>query len=83
MRLTLYKIRFLLGWSVTIGAGLASYPIDTIRRRMMMTSGEAVKYKSSLHAFKEIIAKEGPKSLFKGAGANILRAIAGAGVLAG
>lgn len=74
---------FLLGWCVTIGAGLASYPIDTIRRRMMMTSGEAVKYKSSLHAFKEIIAKEGTKSLFKGAGANILRAIAGAGVLAG
>ncbi|CAJ0764464.1 3198_t:CDS:2, partial [Entrophospora sp. SA101] len=33
--------RFLLGWCVTIGAGLASYPIDTIRRRMMMTSGEA------------------------------------------
>jgi len=74
---------FLLGWSVTIGAGLASYPIDTVRRRMMMTSGEAVKYKSSLHAFKEIVAKEGVKSLFKGAGANILRAIAGAGVLAG
>jgi len=74
---------FLLGWSVTIGAGLASYPIDTIRRRMMMTSGEAVKYKSSYHAFKEIVSKEGPKSLFKGAGANILRAIAGAGVLAG
>jgi solute carrier family 25 (adenine nucleotide translocator) protein 4/5/6/31 len=30
---------FALGWCVTIGAGLASYPIDTIRRRMMMTSG--------------------------------------------
>jgi len=74
---------FFLGWGITIGAGLASYPIDTIRRRMMMTSGEAVKYKSSLHAFQEIIAKEGTASLFKGAGANILRAIAGAGVLAG
>jgi len=74
---------FLLGWAITIGAGLASYPIDTIRRRMMMTSGEAVKYNSSLHAFKEIIKKEGTKSLFKGAGANILRAVAGAGVLAG
>jgi len=74
---------FLLGWSITIGAGLASYPLDTIRRRMMMTSGEAVKYKSSYHAFQEIMAKEGAKSLFKGAGANILRAIAGAGVLAG
>ncbi|CAG8717987.1 3393_t:CDS:2, partial [Racocetra fulgida] len=66
------------GKSVTIAAGLASYPIDTVRRRMMMTSGEAVKYKSSLHAFREIITKEGMGSLFKGAGANILRAIAGA-----
>jgi len=74
---------FLLGWGITIGAGLASYPIDTVRRRMMMTSGEAVKYKSSAHAFAEIVKKEGTKSLFKGAGANILRAVAGAGVLAG
>jgi len=74
---------FLLGWAVTIGAGLASYPLDTIRRRMMMTSGEAVKYKSSMDCGKQIIAKEGVKSLFKGAGANILRGIAGAGVLSG
>jgi solute carrier family 25 (adenine nucleotide translocator) protein 4/5/6/31 len=74
---------FFLGWSITIAAGLASYPIDTIRRRMMMTSGEAVKYKSSMHAFAEIVKKEGTSSLFKGAGANILRGIAGAGVLAG
>jgi solute carrier family 25 (adenine nucleotide translocator) protein 4/5/6/31 len=74
---------FFLGWAITIAAGLASYPIDTIRRRMMMTSGEAVKYKSSMHAFTEIVKKEGTASLFKGAGANILRAIAGAGVLAG
>ncbi|XP_071719766.1 ADP,ATP carrier protein 1, mitochondrial-like [Rutidosis leptorrhynchoides] len=74
---------FGLGWLVTNGAGLASYPIDTVRRRMMMTSGEAVKYKSSLDAFKQIIKNEGAKSLFKGGGANILRAIAGAGVLSG
>jgi solute carrier family 25 (adenine nucleotide translocator) protein 4/5/6/31 len=74
---------FMLGWGITIGAGLASYPIDTVRRRMMMTSGEAVKYKSSAHAFAEIVKKEGTKSLFKGAGANVLRAVAGAGVLAG
>ncbi|KAI8005774.1 hypothetical protein LOK49_LG07G02142 [Camellia lanceoleosa] len=74
---------FLLGWAITFGAGLGSYPIDTVRRRMMMTSGEAVKYKSSIDAFSQIIKNEGPKSLFKGAGANILRAVAGAGVLAG
>jgi solute carrier family 25 (adenine nucleotide translocator) protein 4/5/6/31 len=72
---------FLLGWCVTTGAGIASYPLDTVRRRMMMTSGEAVKYKSSLDAGRQIVAKEGVKSLFKGAGANILRGVAGAGVL--
>ncbi|KAM0960397.1 hypothetical protein ACFX2I_025346 [Malus domestica] len=74
---------FVLGWGITIGAGLSSYPLDTVRRRMMMTSGEAVKYSSSFDAFKQIIKNEGAKSLFKGAGANILRAVAGAGVLAG
>ncbi|CAI7649261.1 unnamed protein product [Penicillium palitans] len=72
---------FLLGWTVTTGAGVASYPLDTVRRRMMMTSGEAVKYSSSMDAARQIVAKEGVKSLFKGAGANILRGVAGAGVL--
>jgi solute carrier family 25 (adenine nucleotide translocator) protein 4/5/6/31 len=74
---------FLLGWGITIGAGLASYPIDTVRRRMMMTSGQAVKYKSSIDCFQQVVKNEGVKSLFKGAGANILRAVAGAGVLSG
>ncbi|GKE56716.1 ADP,ATP carrier protein 1, mitochondrial-like protein, partial [Tanacetum coccineum] len=45
---------FALGWVITNGAGLASYPIDTVRRRMMMTSGQAVKYKSSMDAFTKI-----------------------------
>ncbi|KAI1636171.1 mitochondrial carrier domain-containing protein [Biscogniauxia mediterranea] len=72
---------FALGWCVTTGAGIASYPLDTIRRRMMMTSGEAVKYNGTLDAARQIVAKEGVKSLFKGAGANILRGVAGAGVL--
>jgi solute carrier family 25 (mitochondrial adenine nucleotide translocator), member 4/5/6/31 len=47
----------------------------------MMTSGEAVKYSSSFQAFNQIVGQEGMRSLFKGAGANILRGIAGAGVL--
>ena len=50
-------------------------------RRMMMTSGGAVHYKSMFDAGAQIIAKEGSKSLFKGAAANILRGVAGAGVL--
>lgn len=75
-------VNFLLGWGVTVGAGLASYPIDTIRRRMMMTSGEAVKYSGSIDCGRRILAEEGIKSFFKGAAANILRGVAGAGVLA-
>merc|ERR1711965_1199061 len=71
----------LLGWGVTTGAGIASYPLDTIRRRMMMTSGEKVHYSSMFDAGRKIIAAEGVSSLFKGAGANILRGVAGAGVL--
>jgi solute carrier family 25 (adenine nucleotide translocator) protein 4/5/6/31 len=78
-----FLVTFALGWVVTIGAGLASYPLDTIRRRMMMTSGEKVKYKSSLDCGLQVIKAEGVSSLFKGAGANILRGVAGAGVLAG
>lgn len=76
-------VSFILGWVVTVSAGLMSYPIDTIRRRMMMTSGQAVKYKGSIDCGMQIIRSEGFMSLMKGAGANILRGVAGAGVLAG
>lgn len=74
---------FLLGWGVTIFSGLMSYPIDTVRRRMMMTSGSGVKYKGSMDCAVQVIKNEGFMSLMKGAGANILRGVAGAGVLAG
>jgi len=74
---------FLLGYGVTVAAGLVSYPIDTIRRRMMMTSGQAVKYNGSLDCAQHILKNEGVRSMFKGAGANILRGMAGAGVLSG
>ncbi|KAI0271622.1 eukaryotic ADP/ATP carrier [Gloeopeniophorella convolvens] len=72
---------FLLGYCVTTGAGVAAYPMDTVRRRMMMTSGTGTHYKSMFDATTQIVAKEGTKSLFKGAGANILRGVAGATVL--
>jgi len=74
---------FLLGYAVTVTAGLCSYPIDTVRRRMMMTSGEAVKYSGSIDCTVQVMKNEGILSFYKGAGANILRGMAGAGVLAG
>merc|ERR1711954_283143 len=76
-------LSFLLGWGVTVTAGLMSYPIDTIRRRMMMTSGGGVKYKGSIDCGRQILANEGFMSMMKGAGANVLRGVAGVGVLAG
>merc|ERR1711976_603698 len=76
-------LSFMLGYVVTITSGLISCPIDTIRRRMMMTSGEAVKYKGSVDCPVQIMKTEGFMSMMKGAGANILRGVAGAGVLAG
>jgi len=76
-------LSFLLGYGVTVTSGLISYPVDTIRRRMMMTSGQAVKYKGAMDCMFQIVRSEGVIALFKGAGANILRGIAGAGVLSG
>ena len=76
-------LSYCLGYAVTVSAGLVSYPIDTIRRRMMMRSGEAVKYKGSLDCAIQIMKNEGFMSFMKGAGVSILRGVAGAGVLAG
>ena len=76
-------LSFFLGWAVTVTAGLMSYPIDPSRRRMMMTSGAGAKYKGSIDCGMQILKNEGFMSMMKGAGANILRGVAGAGVLAG
>lgn len=72
---------FALGWSSTALAGLASYPLDTVRRRMMMTSGTGQNYKNFAVAIAQIVRNEGAYSLMRGAGANILRGVASAGVL--
>jgi len=77
-----FMVKFALGYSVTVAAGLLSYPLDTVRRRLMMTSGKhAGKYKNSIHCTQRILAEEGVKALYKGAGSNILRGLAGALVL--
>jgi solute carrier family 25 (adenine nucleotide translocator) protein 4/5/6/31 len=78
-------VKFAVGYVVTVVSGLASYPIDTIRRRMMMTSGgsKELMYKGSIDCAVQTLKNEGAMAFMKGAGANILRGVAGAGVLAG
>nr|CAB3449249.1 unnamed protein product [Digitaria exilis] len=74
---------FALGWAITTFSGACAYPFDTVRRRMMLTSGQPFKYKNGLHAVKQIVLTEGFFTLFRGVGANILSGMAGAGVLSG
>jgi len=67
---------------VTVSAGIVSYPLDTVRRRLMMTSGAKEKmYTGTMDCFKKIYANEGPAAFFKGCLSNVIRGTGGALVL--
>jgi len=67
---------------VTVTAGIASYPLDTVRRRLMMQSGRKdVMYKNTMDCFRKIAKNEGPGAFFKGALSNVIRGTGGALVL--
>ncbi|XP_046836895.1 ADP,ATP carrier protein-like [Vespa crabro] len=77
-------VNFMIAETVTALSGLLSYPLDTVRRRMMMQSGlskEEVMYKNTLDCWKKILINEGPSAFFKGAFSNILRGTGAALVL--
>jgi len=66
--------KFIVAQIVTSISGLVSYPLDTVRRRLMMQSGrKEVLYNNTLDCFQKIYNKEGPKAFFKGALSNIFR----------
>ncbi|CAB9523952.1 ATP carrier protein, mitochondrial [Seminavis robusta] len=67
-----------------ISAGYASYPFDTVRRRLQMQSEKPKEewvYQGTADCFKKIMKDEGTAALFKGAGANALRTVGAAMVL--
>ncbi|XP_069686316.1 ADP/ATP translocase 3-like [Periplaneta americana] len=77
-------VSYLIAQVVTIVSGLVSYPLDTVRRRMMMQSGRAkeqMEYKNTMDCWIKIFQKEGGAAFFKGALSNIFRGIGGALVL--
>nr|AAM97613.1 ADP/ATP carrier [Euplotes sp.] len=66
----------------TTAAGIISYPMDTVRRRLMMQSGRADKmYSGTIDCFNKILANEESGAFFKGAASNIIRGTGGALVL--
>jgi len=73
---------FALGQIVTVSAGIISYPLDTVRRRLMMTSGQGEKlYNGTIDCFVKIAQKEGTLAFFKGCLSNVIRGTGGALVL--
>jgi len=74
-------MKWVIAQSVTAVAGLASYPFDTVRRRMMMQAGREKIYNNTLHCWAKIAKDEGSRAFFKGAWSNVLRGAGGAFVL--
>jgi len=73
---------FALGQIVTVSAGIISYPLDTVRRRLMMTSGAKEKlYNGTVDCFSKILQNEGAGAFFKGCLSNVIRGTGGALVL--
>lgn len=82
------KANFFAMWAfaqaVTVSAGIASYPLDTVRRRLMMQSGRTgadIMYTGTMDCFRKILKNEGAKAFFKGSLSNVLRGTGGALVL--
>ncbi|XP_053110113.1 ADP/ATP translocase 4 [Hemicordylus capensis] len=79
---TPFLVSFAIAQAVTVFSGILSYPFDTVRRRMMMQSGEAERqYKGTIDCFIKIYRQEGINAFFRGAFSNILRGTGGALVL--
>merc|ERR1711963_351660 len=77
-------MRFAIAQTVAAGSVTVAYPFDTVRRRLMMMSGEGEKmYSGTIDCWKKILLDEGAKAFFKGNYTNVLRSIGCALVLVG
>lgn len=63
-------------------SGTLTYPIDTVKRRLMMQNGlERNLYKGTIHCFTQIYKDEGRKAFYRGAFTNMIRGTGAALVL--
>merc|ERR1712205_149392 len=84
MKVVSLASKFACAQTAALCAAYASYPFDTVRRRLQMQSEKPVEewvYKGTMDCFGKIAAEEGFSALFKGAGANALRTVGSALVL--
>lgn len=74
--------RYLFAQIVTTGSETLSYPIDTIRRRLMMQAGKKDHlYNGTLDCAAKIFKKEGIYGFFKGSFSNMMRSVGSSLVL--
>ncbi|KAL7166477.1 hypothetical protein ACSBR2_037197 [Camellia fascicularis] len=74
--------RWVAAQAATTSAGLISYPLDTVRRRIMMQSGlDQPMYRSTLDCWRKIYQTEGVASFYHGALSNAFRSIGAAAIL--
>ncbi len=72
--------RYFLAQGVTLVSGTLIYPIDSVRRRMMLQAGRlgGEMYKNSVDCFRCILRDEGFRGFYRGLPANMLRSFTGA-----
>ena len=73
--------KFTTAQSAALCAAYASYPFDTVRRRLQADAQRPLgerRYKGNLDCLKKIYRVEGVRALFRGAGYNALRTITSA-----
>ncbi|MEN2496907.1 MAG: hypothetical protein MHMPM18_001369 [Marteilia pararefringens] len=76
-------ILFTVAYGTTLCSGLIAYPLDTLNKRLMMTSKFGViKFNGSINYLKTIVKNEGLLSLYRGSSIFLFRSLAGACMLA-
>ena len=78
-----YGKKFIVGFGASSLASIIVYPLDSIRRRLMMTTLQSYKYDNAMQLYQVIIMSEGYYGLYKGCLVNIVRNLCGAGTLVG
>ncbi|CAD5234476.1 unnamed protein product [Bursaphelenchus xylophilus] len=78
-----FSLAFAIAQYTAIMAAMLSYPLDTVRRRLMMQAGKKVHaYNGTLDCAKKIYRAEGWRSFYNGAFVNAIRGVGAALVLA-
>ena len=74
--------KFLVAQIITAGSETINYPLDTVRRRMMMNAGRSAPlYANSRVCIRAILREEGARGFYKGCMSNAIRSVSSSLVL--